>query len=280
MTKETQGSVLRDLFSAPEHAPFVLEGGPGAALLIHGFPGTPAEVRPLAEALHLRGWTVQAPLLPGFGPQLPQLAQTRREDWLQAISRSARDLRQRSTFFALIGYSMGGALALAAAESLRPDALVLLCPFTGFSGVAWALLPLFRRIGWRIRPFRSLGEAREDPRLRQALNGILPGLNLDDPAVRAELRAYTVPWALLDELRQLGRAAQRAVARLTAPLLVIQGLKDPVVSPARTRRLLLAYSGPVHYLEVLAGHELLDPGGPAWPQVVETITRFLEQVSA
>ncbi len=275
-----EATALASLFSGPEHRPFVLAGGDRAALLIHGFPGTPAEMRPLAEALHARGWTVQAPLLPGFGPELHRLSQVRRRDWLQAIHQAAQALRQQGRPFALVGYSMGGALALAAAAHLAPDALVLLSPFTGFPGPVWALLPLLRRLRLRLHPFRRLGQPQEDPRLRQALQEMLPGLNLDDPAIRRELRTYAVPWALLDELRLLGREAQRAATRLASPLLVIQGSSDPVVPPARTRGLVTAYRGPVQYLEVPAGHELLDPKGPAWPQVVESITRFLEGVSA
>jgi len=38
-------------YNTPEHQPFTLGDGSAVALLIHGFPGTPAEVRPLAEAL-------------------------------------------------------------------------------------------------------------------------------------------------------------------------------------------------------------------------------------
>ena len=42
-------------FTGPEHQAFILRGGEPAALLIHGFPGTPREMRPLAETLHAQG---------------------------------------------------------------------------------------------------------------------------------------------------------------------------------------------------------------------------------
>ena len=44
-----------DMFGGPEHAPFLLNGGEPAALLVHGFGGTPAEMRGLAEALQPGG---------------------------------------------------------------------------------------------------------------------------------------------------------------------------------------------------------------------------------
>ncbi len=49
---------MASAFDSPEHHPFVLRGGSNAALFVHGFPGSPAQVRPLAEALRTRGWTV------------------------------------------------------------------------------------------------------------------------------------------------------------------------------------------------------------------------------
>jgi len=37
-------------------------------LLLHGFTGSPASMRPWGEALADRGWTVRVPRLPGHGP--------------------------------------------------------------------------------------------------------------------------------------------------------------------------------------------------------------------
>ena len=36
-------------------------------LLVHGFTGSPASMRPWAEYLNQRGYTVKVPLLPGHG---------------------------------------------------------------------------------------------------------------------------------------------------------------------------------------------------------------------
>ena len=61
------------LFTHPDHEPFFFEGGTPAAVLIHGFPGTPLEMRPLGRELQEAGWTVHGIRLPGFGPELDQL---------------------------------------------------------------------------------------------------------------------------------------------------------------------------------------------------------------
>jgi esterase/lipase len=67
-----------DWFAGAAHAAFDLEpeSSPthGAVLLLHDFGGTPAELRPLAEALVQHGLSACAPLLPGFGSDMHQLA--------------------------------------------------------------------------------------------------------------------------------------------------------------------------------------------------------------
>lgn len=88
-----------DVFSGPEHAAFRLERNPGvnngapAALLVHGFGGTPAEMRGLAEALHREGWTVEALLLPGFGAEIAALTTRQYTEWLDAVAAAAQRLR-------------------------------------------------------------------------------------------------------------------------------------------------------------------------------------------
>ena len=81
-----------DMFGGPEHAPFLLNGGEPAALLVHGFGGTPAEMRGLAEALNRAGWTAQGILLPGFGADMPSLFRRRHAEWTAAVVGAAAEL--------------------------------------------------------------------------------------------------------------------------------------------------------------------------------------------
>ena len=43
------------LITDPKHKDFSLDAGHLAAVLVHGFPGTPFEMRPLAEILQADG---------------------------------------------------------------------------------------------------------------------------------------------------------------------------------------------------------------------------------
>ncbi|MDX1524529.1 MAG: esterase, partial [Anaerolineae bacterium] len=95
------------LFHGQEHRPFHWSGGKRAALLVHGFPGTAAELRPLGRVLHKANWTVRGMLLPGFGPDIETLADRNTRDWLAAIKIELTALRRQHPTVMLIGYSMG-----------------------------------------------------------------------------------------------------------------------------------------------------------------------------
>jgi hypothetical protein len=62
-------------FDGCEHRSFLWKGSDCAALLLHGFPGTPAEMRPLGTVLKNAGWTVQGLMLPGLGADIESLDQ-------------------------------------------------------------------------------------------------------------------------------------------------------------------------------------------------------------
>src|SRR5438445_12307653 len=65
-------------------APFSLGDGEDACLLLHGLTGSPAEVRPVGEALARAGFRALGPLLPGHGTSPADLAPVTRSDLLDA----------------------------------------------------------------------------------------------------------------------------------------------------------------------------------------------------
>ena len=91
------------VFQGEHHADFLVECGKPAALLIHGFPGTPAEIRPLAPILNLAGWTTRGLFLPGFGAQIDSLVQRKSQEWIDAAVEALRSL-QTQHFASLVVY--------------------------------------------------------------------------------------------------------------------------------------------------------------------------------
>ena len=269
------------LFEGPEHEPFQIKGGEAAALLVHGFPGTPAEVRPLARMLEGAGWTVHAPLLPGLGADLETLFDRTYTEWIAAIAEELQTLQADQQPVILIGYSLGAAVALnvAATAAAPPHGLILLAPFwrlTLLAGWRRALWPVLRLLFRRSKPFRNLDF--DDPQVRASLKGYLPDVNLDDPEVRETIREQTVPARLLDQLLKLGRRAYRRAADVKAPTLILQGIDDDVVPLEQTRRLLQRVPCTLTYHELTTDHDLLDPHSDQWSAIRQCIFFFLSEI--
>src|SRR5260221_5825788 len=86
--------------------PFELGGGPDACLLLHGLTGSPAEVRPVGEALAKAGFRAIGPLLPGHGAKPEDLYTVTREDLLHAAREALLSLAGARRIF-LCGLSAG-----------------------------------------------------------------------------------------------------------------------------------------------------------------------------
>lgn len=99
------------------HRPLAWDGGEPAALLVHGFLSSPAEMRPLAWSLHRAGWTVRAPLLAGHGPDIFSLPERHGEEWVEAVRVELASLWREHAPVLLVGHSLGGAVAVHAAAS-------------------------------------------------------------------------------------------------------------------------------------------------------------------
>ena len=244
---------MTDFYSEPEHQPFQLGSGSIGALLLHGFPGTPAEMRPLGEQLAAGGWAVYGPLLPGFGPQIATLGQKTRQDWLAAAQELWEQIQAKHETAVLIGFSMGGALALNLAAQLPPHYLVLLAPFWRFAGWQGNLLPLVKHFQKVFYPFAQADFG--DTAVRKRLNEIMPGVNLDDPQVQAQIRQeIQLPTKTIDEVRQLGKEGGKLAAKIYTPTLLLQGSADTVVLPQNSRQLITRLAGPITYRELPGDH--------------------------
>ncbi len=280
-------------FQAPEHQTYLWPGGQPAALLLHGFPGTPAETRALGQVLHGAGWTVQGLLLPGFGTEIDRLGEYAYGDWVRATVQAVRSLQAQHQPVLLAGFSMGAAVATVAAANAQPDGLVLLAPFSGMIGPIGAIMPVLRRLIPTVKPFRLFKPDFSDPEVRKGmatfLPGVdladpagmatfLPGVDLADPAVQRSLLDITIPLAVLDELRLVGQASRQAAASVHAATLIIQGVNDRVVLPKISRQFVYAFPVPARYVEAQAAHDLLDENGPAWPEVTDALLAFAGQL--
>jgi carboxylesterase len=106
--------------------PFHHAGNRTGVLLIHGFGGSPVEVQPLAEGLAKEGYTVDVPLLPGHGTTPRDFASTKNEHYLTAVRSRLQSLRAECDRVFVVGFSMGGLLALQLERESKLDGLILM----------------------------------------------------------------------------------------------------------------------------------------------------------
>jgi len=266
-------------FQGEEHKAFTLPGSNHAALLIHGFPGTPAEMRPIADALHSEGWAIHAPLLPGFGAEVETLAERTQEEWAQKIHDALHEMQQTYNTVLVIGFSMGGALAMEAAAkaSKKPDGLILLAPFWKVNHIAWTMMPALKILFPQPRIFKWLRLDFSKQEVRDGIHKFMPELDLDDPEAQQAIRDFPVPIKMFAQIHKAGQIGHKCAPQITIPTLILQGTQDELVQPKMTQALMSRINGETTYREYEAEHVLTDTDLADWPQIEAEICTFTGQ---
>lgn len=265
-------------FDAPEHQPFVLGESPHKALLIHGFPGTPLEVRPVAEHLVEHGFEAHALLLPGFGSDIETLKDRTRADWIRAACAAWDDLSQQSERCVLIGFSMGAAISMHVASERQAGAnavteAVYIAPFSRFDSPFAGVLAVVRYLKPWLKPFAKADFA--DASVREQFAVMFPEADLDDAEVQEQLRQEIVlPTSSLDELRRLGKSAKKHAAK-QPPCLVLQGDADPVVTPKSTAKLVQKMPRATFISIPQATHDVIKAGEVGHEVMLEHLRTYL-----
>jgi carboxylesterase len=217
----------RSVWSTPAEPeqlqPFRIRGGTRGCLLIHGFAGTPPEMRGLGEYLAASGYDVMGPLLAGHGLTPEAMAHTRWTDWARSAQEAYDALRRDCQQVFVCGQSLGGTLALHLAANNREVA--------GVITVAAMASPAYFR-DWRIRMIRGL---------KYMVRWHVPpdDCDLGDPSALRFLHSYARrPTVCIESLMQLLRVVNRELPTVTAPALIIHGSRDRTVDVANAPHLM------------------------------------------
>jgi carboxylesterase len=101
-------------------------------LFIHGFTGGPYEIQPFVNCVKkYTDWTVEVPTLPGHGITL-NLAKLSAESWMMEAELAIRKLQNEVDRVLVVGFSMGGLIAMYLALRYPVDKLVLLSAATKY----------------------------------------------------------------------------------------------------------------------------------------------------
>lgn len=205
--------------------PWSAEGGPHGALVVHGFTGNVGSMRGLAEAFAAAGFAVSAPLLPGHGTKVEDLAECTWDDWYGAAVEAYRDLAGEVDKVVVAGLSMGGSItALLAADQAEIAGIVCINPAVAPSPEMLEGIQALEASGEAYMP--GIGSDIADPDVVESAYELTPV-----PAIRSMIESAD---------RQLDRLAE-----IRCPLLVMTSAQDHVVPPTDSDHLAGAVSGPV-----------------------------------
>lgn len=104
--------------------------GDVGVLLLHGFTGSPASMRPWAHFLQDKGIAVRVPRIPGHGTRWQDLNKVKWQSWPKRAEEDLQELIARYKKVFVFGLSMGGAntLHIAAKHSSLLGGIVLVNP--------------------------------------------------------------------------------------------------------------------------------------------------------
>jgi carboxylesterase len=110
----------------PTAEPFFFLGDSSkpACLLIHGFTGTPKEMRPMGEYLNQGGYTCLGVRLAGHATHPEDMIRSRWTDWAASVEDGYHLLCDVTDNIFLIGLSMGGILSLLMSTELEVRGVV------------------------------------------------------------------------------------------------------------------------------------------------------------
>jgi carboxylesterase len=117
-------------------------------LLVHGYTGSPASMKPWAQALAEQGYAVEVPLLSGHGTRWQDLNGVAWTDWYAEAEAAFDRLRKDCESVVVAGLSMGGCLVLRLAElrGAEVSGIVLVNPFVASMRTELHLLPAIKYV--------------------------------------------------------------------------------------------------------------------------------------
>jgi carboxylesterase len=226
-------------FDSEVVAPWSLGAGRRGALLLHGFAGTPPELRRLGEHLAASGWRCLAPALAGHALTPEDLERTTWRDWAASAQRALDQLAAECEQVVVAGQSMGGTMALhLAANDDRIRA------------VATLAAPVWLK-DWRLRLL---------PVGKYLVRWDMPGDDIDLfwPEAVNELYSYgRRPTRAIRQLDLFVGTVRRELPLVRQPVLVMHGGRDRVIDPrnaADVERGLVCSSAVERHMYPRSGH--------------------------
>jgi carboxylesterase len=190
--------------------------GPLGCLLVHGFGDTAALMEPMGEYLRAENISARGITLPGHGSSLRAFARVSNQRLLGVVEAEYLELKKNCDSVVVVGFSMGGLLALQLATFREVDGIVTICA------------PMFPRGG-------PAGEKviRLASKVGGAFGADLPKMGFTSLSDKSLSRCLTgherYPFRSVYRLIELMETTRHVLQRVTSPILVAQSRRDDVI---------------------------------------------------
>ncbi len=208
----------------PTTEPFFFPGGRTGVLLIHGFTGTPREVRWMGEYLNQQGYTCLGIRLNGHATHPEDMRRSRWTDWTASVEDGFHLLSGSVDRIFLTGLSMGGVLSLLMSTQFAERIAGVVAMSTPYH------LPQDYPL-WLLRLYSKF--VRYAPKSNET-----PGASWFDKTAYADHVSYPYnPMRSVVELKLLLLEMQAALPNVRKPVMLIHSKNDRYVLPENMERI-------------------------------------------
>jgi carboxylesterase len=210
----------------PSKKGFTLAGSGAQVLLLHGYTGSPYDLRPVANFLHEHGFHVVVPLLKGHGTKPSDIHGVLAEDWLLQAEHVIKSFDPTRPIV-VGGLSMGALIAMLMVKNHRDiQALLLFSPALHL-GILAELTIVSAQIGV-LEKHRSLTK----------LSG---GSDINDPQAKARTPSYKeMPVDGLLQFDALRKLAKINLEHINCPTFMAFGALDSAIDAKDSHGMMMA----------------------------------------
>ncbi|NBY39105.1 MAG: hypothetical protein EBQ63_06680 [Actinobacteria bacterium] len=182
-------------------------------ILVHGFTGSPASMRPWAHFLNERGFTVSVPRIPGHGTEWQDLNAVAWPEWPARVQTEIDNLSKHARRFLSAGYQWVGKYFISnVAQPIKISGIVLVNPMIHIPGIK----PMFRHIISRLKAgLPSVGDDIKKPGVTEWGYDVLP--------TKGVVQLY-----------EMLKAARRSLKEIKTPMLLFHSVDDHVLPVSNT----------------------------------------------